>query len=69
MIRDFFRVLVVDLCTGRGNVATMEGRNTMPAAAGLPPSCSTNMAIPIDHGMIPINPSSSPSVRLPVTSR
>jgi aldehyde:ferredoxin oxidoreductase len=35
MIRDNFRVLVVDLGTGRGNVVTMDGRNTVVGGSGL----------------------------------
>jgi aldehyde:ferredoxin oxidoreductase len=35
MIRDNFRVLVVDLGTGRGNVVTMDGRNTVAGGSGL----------------------------------
>jgi len=27
MIRDYFRVLIVDLATGRGSVANLEGRD------------------------------------------
>jgi aldehyde:ferredoxin oxidoreductase len=35
MIRDNFRVLVVDLGTGRGNVVTMDGRNSVAGGSGL----------------------------------
>jgi aldehyde:ferredoxin oxidoreductase len=35
MIRDNFRTLVVDLGTGRGNVVTMDGRNTVAGGSGL----------------------------------
>lgn len=35
MIRDFFRVLLVDLVTGRGNVETIEGRDTVAGGSGL----------------------------------
>ncbi len=35
MIRDNFRVLVVDLGTGRGNVVTVDGRNTVAGGSGL----------------------------------
>jgi len=35
MIRNFFRVLIVDLGTGRGNVVTMEGRDTFAGGSGL----------------------------------
>ena len=35
MIRDHFRVLVVDLATGRGNVEVVEGRDTVAGGSGL----------------------------------
>lgn len=35
MIRDHFRVLVVDLFTGRGNVVTVDGRDTVAGGSGL----------------------------------
>jgi aldehyde:ferredoxin oxidoreductase len=35
MIRDTFRVLVVDLGTGRGSVATVEGRDSVAGGSGL----------------------------------
>ena len=35
MIRDHFRVLVVDLVTGRGNVATLNGRDEEAGGSGL----------------------------------
>ncbi len=35
MIRDTFRVLVVDLGTGRGNVVVLDGRNTVAGGSGL----------------------------------
>ncbi|WP_320171648.1 aldehyde ferredoxin oxidoreductase N-terminal domain-containing protein [Maridesulfovibrio sp.] len=35
MIRDYFRVLVVDLATGRGSVAKVEGRNEFAGGSGL----------------------------------
>ncbi|SEM14170.1 aldehyde:ferredoxin oxidoreductase [Syntrophus gentianae] len=35
MIRDFFRVLIVDLVTGRGAVAILEGRDTVAGGSGL----------------------------------
>ncbi|OEU68913.1 MAG: aldehyde ferredoxin oxidoreductase [Desulfovibrio sp. S3730MH75] len=35
MIRDYFRVLVVDLATGKGNVAKVEGRNEYAGGSGL----------------------------------
>jgi aldehyde:ferredoxin oxidoreductase len=35
MIRDHFRVLIVDLSSGRGNVVTLEGRDTMAGGSGL----------------------------------
>jgi len=35
MIRDSFRVLIVDLGSGRGNVVTMDGRNTVAGGSGL----------------------------------
>lgn len=35
MIRDSFRVLVVDLGTGRGNVVTLEGRDSVAGGSGL----------------------------------
>ena len=69
MIRDNFRVLVVDLGTGRGNVVMLDGRDALPAAADLRLSYSTSTAIRTDRGMIPISRSSSPSVLLPAISR
>lgn len=35
MIRDFFRVLIVDLATGKGNVVNVEGRNEFVGGSGL----------------------------------
>ncbi len=35
MIRDHFRILTVDLATGRGNVINLEGRNTVAGGSGL----------------------------------
>jgi len=35
MIRDFFRVMVVDLTTGKGKVASIEGRNEFAGGSGL----------------------------------
>lgn len=35
MIRDHFRVLIVDLFTGRGNVLTVDGRDTVAGGSGL----------------------------------
>lgn len=35
MIRDHFRVLIVDLFTGRGNVVTVDGRDTVAGGSGL----------------------------------
>ncbi len=35
MIRDYFRVLLVDLATGKGNVAKVEGRNEYAGGSGL----------------------------------
>lgn len=35
MIRDFFRILVVDLGAGRGSVATLDGRDTVAGGSGL----------------------------------
>jgi len=35
MIRDFFRVLIVDLVAGRGTVETLEGRDTVAGGSGL----------------------------------
>jgi aldehyde:ferredoxin oxidoreductase len=35
MIRDNFRILLVDLATGRGNVVTLEGRDTFVGGSGL----------------------------------
>ena len=35
MIRDNFRVLVVDLATGRGNVVTLKGRDAFVGGSGL----------------------------------
>ena len=35
MIRDHFRVLRVDLCSGRGGVATLEGRDEVAGGSGL----------------------------------
>lgn len=35
MIRNYFRVLEVDLTTGRGNVQVLEGRDTIAGGSGL----------------------------------
>ena len=35
MIRDYFRILKVDLSTGRGQVVTLEGRDQMAGGSGL----------------------------------
>jgi len=35
MIRDHFRVLVVDLATGRGSIANLDGRDTVAGGSGL----------------------------------
>jgi aldehyde:ferredoxin oxidoreductase len=35
MIRDHFRILIVDLATGRGTVANLEGRDTVAGGSGL----------------------------------
>ena len=35
MIRDNFRIMLVDLATGRGNVVTLEGRDTFVGGSGL----------------------------------
>jgi len=35
MIRDHFRVLVVDLASGRGNLAILEGRDAIAGGSGL----------------------------------
>jgi aldehyde:ferredoxin oxidoreductase len=35
MIRDHFRVLIVDLATGRGSIAKLEGRDTVAGGSGL----------------------------------
>ncbi len=35
MIRDYFRVLVVDLATGRGAIANLDGRDTVAGGSGL----------------------------------
>ena len=35
MIRDHFRILMVNLATGRGNVVTLEGRDTVVGGSGL----------------------------------
>lgn len=35
MIRDHFRVLIVDLATGRGSIASLEGRNSVAGGSGL----------------------------------
>lgn len=35
MIRDHFRILIVDLATGRGSVVTLEGRDTVAGGSGL----------------------------------
>ncbi len=35
MIRDHFRILLVDLSSGRGSVVTLEGRNTVAGGSGL----------------------------------
>lgn len=35
MIRDHFRVLIVDLATGRGNIEKLEGRNVVMGGSGL----------------------------------
>ena len=35
MIREHFRVLVVDLATGRGSIANLEGRDTVAGGSGL----------------------------------
>ncbi|MBW2122475.1 MAG: hypothetical protein JRH07_11590, partial [Deltaproteobacteria bacterium] len=35
MIRDHFRILTVDLSTGRGSVVSLEGRNKEAGGSGL----------------------------------
>ena len=35
MIRDNFRVLAVDLATGRGSIVTVDGRNSVAGGSGL----------------------------------
>ena len=35
MIRDHFRILTVELSTGRGNVVTLEGRDAVAGGSGL----------------------------------
>ncbi len=35
MIRDYFRVLVVDLSTGKGRIEKKDGRNTHAGGSGL----------------------------------
>jgi len=35
MIRDHFRILMVDLATGRGSIETLDGRNTVAGGSGL----------------------------------
>jgi aldehyde:ferredoxin oxidoreductase len=35
MIRDQFRVLVVDLATGKGNILMVDGRNSVAGGSGL----------------------------------
>jgi len=35
MIRDYFRVLVVDLASGKGKVATVSGRDEVAGGSGL----------------------------------
>lgn len=35
MIREHFRVLIVDLATGRGSIANLNGRNTLAGGSGL----------------------------------
>ena len=55
MIRDYFRVLVVDLGSGKGRVVKVEGRNEFAGAADWGHCSLKNTERPIPLGMIPNN--------------
>ena len=52
MIRDHFRVLKVDLSTGRGQIEEIEGRNIAREEAAWRRFCSAGWAFPTGGGKI-----------------
>ena len=62
MIRDDFRVLVVDLSAGRGTVERVEGRSVHVGGSGWQPSSSSATVSSISPGTIRTSRSFSPSV-------
>ena len=52
MIRDYFRVLQVDLSTGRGRIEAIDGRDTHGGEAAWPRCSSPGWASPIGGGKI-----------------
>jgi hypothetical protein len=68
MIRDHFRILTVNLATGKGKVVTLDGRDTEAGGSGLAACCLTNMVTQKSLGTTRSSLSFSPSVRLPAIS-
>jgi aldehyde:ferredoxin oxidoreductase len=63
MIRDHFRVLRVDLATGRGEILELDGRDRYAGGSGLAALLFSKFGLPKNRGTTPPSRSFSRSAR------